>query len=281
MTAERPTPPSEQAVAGDPTPPVTPPALETRGLTKTFGGLRAVDDVSVSLPAGQRRAIIGPNGAGKTTLFNLVAGQLRPTHGTVRLFGEDVTALAPPRRARTGLARTFQITNLMADLSVHENALLAVAAQRPRTRWTFWRPLSRIGAVAEPAERLLRTWELWGARDRRVSELAYGQQRVLEIVLALAAEPRLLLLDEPTAGLSRPDAERTVEVARGLPPALTLVIIEHDMDVAFRLGDVVQVMVDGAVLATGEPDEVQRDPEVIAAYLGAQPGSDDRGPRGE
>ena len=255
---------------------MTEPAVETEGLTIDFGGLRAVDEVSLSVPVGRRWAIIGPNGAGKTTLFNLLAGQLKPSRGTVKLFGEDVTGLAPPLRARKGLARTFQITNLLPDLSVHENALLAVAAHNPRARRTLWRPLSRIPAIAGPAEELLRRWELWDLRDRRVAQLAYGQQRVLEIVLALAANPRLLLLDEPTAGLSRRDAALMVEVTASLPSDLTLVLIEHDMEVAFGLASFVQVMSDGAILASGTPEEVQADERVIEAYLGAVEGQVER-----
>ncbi len=249
-----------------------PPAVAVERLSVAFGGLRAVDDVTFDVPAGQRRAIIGPNGAGKTTLFNLIGGQLRPITGVVRLFGDDVTHRRVHQRARAGLARTFQITNLLTELSVWDNVLLAVAARHAPVRRLFWNALSRLDSVTGPAAELLRTWGLWTVRDHRVSELAYGQQRVLEIVLALAAQPRILLLDEPTAGLSKEEAGRMTEVAAALPGELTLLIIEHDMEVAFALADVVQVMAEGVVLATGAPAEIQRNDEVIAAYLGGARG---------
>ena len=246
------------------------PAIELRDLSVAFGGVRAVDDVSVAVPEGERRAVIGPNGAGKSTLFALVAGQLRPTSGRLALLGTDVTRLPSHRRARLGLGRTFQITNLLSALTVLQNVELALGA-RDRTRWVFWQGLSRMAHVRERAEELLRTWRLWDLRDRRTGELAYGQQRVLEIVMALSGDPRVLLLDEPTAGLSPSDAELMVDVTAELPRSITLLVIEHDMEVAFALADQVTVLAQGRVLASGPPEAVGRDQRVIEAYLGERP----------
>jgi branched-chain amino acid transport system ATP-binding protein len=249
--------------------PAGPPVLSVEGVTKDFGPVRAVDDLTLAVAAGERRAVIGPNGAGKTTLFNLIGGQLAPTRGRVRLLGEDVTGWPVHARARAGLARTFQATNLLPELSVRENVLLAVAAHLPAARRSPWRPLGRVAEVADGSEALLADWGLADVADEPVAALAHGQQRVLEVVLALAAEPRILLLDEPTAGLTSAEAQRMVGIVAALPADLTLLIIEHDMDVAFALADTVHVLADGRMLATGSPEEVRRDPDVVAVYLGA------------
>ncbi|WP_324278521.1 branched-chain amino acid ABC transporter ATP-binding protein/permease [Blastococcus brunescens] len=247
---------------------VVEPAIEVEDIRVNFRGVTALDGVSLSVPAGQRRALIGPNGAGKTTLFNVLSGSLRPTTGRVSLFGEEMRRTSVQARARKGLARTFQITNLLSDLSVRENVLLATAAVKSSTRITFWRPLVTIPGVSDRTEELLRRWELWSVRDRTVSELAYGQQRVLEIVMALASDPKVLLLDEPTAGLSKRDAAMLTDVAAALPESLSLLVIEHDMDVAFTLGEVVTVLADGKVLEEGPPDAIRSSPVVIETYLG-------------
>jgi branched-chain amino acid transport system ATP-binding protein len=244
------------------------PAVVVEDVRVNFRGVRALDGVTLSVPAGQRRALIGPNGAGKTTLFNVLSGNLRPTTGRVSLFGEDMRRTSVQGRARKGLARTFQITNLLSDLSVRENVLLAVAAVKSSTRITFWRPLVTIPGVSDRTEELLRRWELWSVRDQTVSELAYGQQRVLEIVMALASDPKVLLLDEPTAGLSKRDAAMLTDVAAALPESLSLLVIEHDMDVAFTLGEVVTVLADGKVLEEGSPDAIRSSRVVIETYLG-------------
>ncbi|NUU23869.1 MAG: ABC transporter ATP-binding protein [Streptomycetaceae bacterium] len=242
-------------------------AIAGAHLTMRFGAFRANDDVTLAVPAGERRALIGPNGAGKSTLFNLLAGQLRPTEGTVTLLGRDVTRLPAHRRARLGLARTFQLTDLLDELSVRQNVELTLAAQS-RARWSFWRPLGSVGTLAARAEEVLATWDLGTVADRPVRELAYGQQRVLEIALAMARDPKVLLLDEPTAGLSPADAHRLTGLVAALPRTITVVMIEHDMDVAFTLSDRVSVLAQGSVIAEGTPDEVSTDNRVLEAYLG-------------
>jgi branched-chain amino acid transport system ATP-binding protein len=254
---------------------VSAPTVQLEGLTIRFGGLRAVNDVSFSVLQGQRRAVIGPNGAGKTTLFNLISGQLRPSNGRVLFQGHDVTGMPVHARARLGMARTFQITDLLGDLSVEENLRIAALAGHPGARRSFWKPLSRYEQIVERADALLQQWDLVRVRATRVEELSYGQQRVLEVVMAMAGEPELLLLDEPTAGLSRSEAALMTEIASNLPRSLTMLVIEHDMDVAFALADTVTVLHNGQVLATGSPDEVRADNAVLEAYLGAADASRD------
>lgn len=245
-----------------------PAAVLTEDLTITFGGLAAVDGVNLTVPQGQRRAIIGPNGAGKTTLFNLIAGQLRPTQGRVLIAGEDVTDMPVHQRTRDGVARTFQLSNLFGSMTVLDNVRLAVAGADDHVRRTFWRPLSSFTPVNRRVEELLERWRLGSVAHERPDELAYGQQRVLELVLATAGNPRLLLLDEPTAGVSKSEAVTLAATIADLPRDLTIILVEHDMEVAMRLADEVTVMVDGQVLITGEPAEVSSDERVIDAYLG-------------
>jgi len=243
-------------------------AVVTTDLTIRFGGLSAVDGVSLDVPVGERRAIIGPNGAGKTTLFNLIAGQLRPTAGRVHLAGRDVTDLPVHARTRIGVGRTFQISNLFGELTVRDNVRLAVAGTQRRVRRMFWRPLSSVAEVEDRVTELLDRWRLAEVAEERPNELSYGQQRILELVLATAGGPKLLLLDEPTAGVSKREAEQLVETVAKLPRDLTIILVEHDMDVAFRLADRVTVMVNGRELITDIPDVVKRDARVIEAYLG-------------
>lgn len=243
-------------------------AVVTKDLTIRFGGLTAVDGVNLRIPRGQRRAIIGPNGAGKTTTFNLIAGQLRPTSGTVFIDGADVTSHSIQRRTRDGVGRTFQISNLFSELTVADNIRLAVAGSDPAVRRTFWKPLSGFAPLERRVEELLERWNIGEIADERPNELSYGQQRILELVLATAGEPTLLLLDEPTAGVSKSEAERLVETIAALPRDLTIILVEHDMDVAFRLSDEITVMVNGAELITGLPEDVQSNERVIDAYLG-------------
>lgn len=245
------------------------PALEARSLSQHFDGLAALEDVSLMVAKGERRVIIGPNGAGKSTLFNIVSGQQSPTHGRVLLFGEDVTSARPFGRARLGVGRTFQIPNLLARLTLFENAKLAVVADRG-PRLGFWRDLDSHHEVVEAARELLTTWGLWSQRNQRVAELPYGLQRILEIVLALAGQPRLLLLDEPTAGLAAAEAAVVVDLINQFSRDLTIVMIEHDMDVAFAIADSVTVLVDGAILATGTPQDIRGREEVLAAYVGEE-----------
>jgi branched-chain amino acid transport system ATP-binding protein len=247
---------------------VNAPAIAAHDVDVQFRGLRALNKVNLSVDTGERRALIGPNGAGKTTLFNVLDGHIKPTGGRVELFGESVARLKPHQRARQGLARTYQITNLFAELSVQENVLLALAAVRGIDRVRFWSPLGRIPGVMARCQELLRTWELWDQRGTTVAELAYGQQRVLEIVMALASDPKVLLLDEPTAGLSRQDAEILAQVVDALPSSLALLVIEHDMDIAFRLCGEVTVLAAGAVLEEGNPARIRKSRAVIETYLG-------------
>ncbi len=243
-------------------------AVVTENLTIRFGGLTAVDGVNLRIPAGSRRAIIGPNGAGKTTLFNLIAGQLRPTEGRVHVSGTDVTNLPVHSRTRQGLARTFQLSNLFGELSVTDNVRLAVAGTDRRVARTFWRSLSGFPDIERRVAELLERWDLADVADEHPSVLSYGQQRVLELVLATAGEPKVLLLDEPTAGVSRSEATRLAETISALPRDLTLILVEHDMDIAFDLGDEITVMVDGKELVTAAPDAIAGDERVIDAYLG-------------
>ena len=243
-------------------------ALRLESVSKTFGGLRAVDGVELAVRPGERRALIGPNGAGKTTLFNLIAGALPATAGRISLFGADVTGMAQHRRAALGLARTFQITNLFPTLTVLDNVRLAAQA-RTADRFAMLRPVS---GFAHLRARALEALEAVGLDDRaasRVRHLSHGEQRQLEIALALAGRPRVLLLDEPTAGLSQAEARHMTALLRGLDPAITLLIIEHDMDIALEVAQHVTVLHYGRVIADGSCDAVRADPTVREIYLGA------------
>ena len=244
------------------------PAIAARDIKVHFGGLKVLEGIDLTVDTGERRALIGPNGAGTTTLFNVLDGHIKPTAGSVEVFGESVGTLKPHQRARKGLARTYQITNLFADLTVRDNVHLALAAVRGVDRNKFWSPLTSIPGVKARAEELLRTWELWDRRSTTVAELAYGQQRVLEIVMALASNPKVLLLDEPTAGLSRRDADILAQVVDALPTDLALLVIEHDMDIAFRLCGQVTVLAAGAILEEGSPAQIRKSRAVIETYLG-------------
>jgi branched-chain amino acid transport system ATP-binding protein len=242
-------------------------AIEARGVEVRFGALMAVDGVDLVVAAGERRALIGPNGAGKTTLFGVLTGELGPSAGRVRIFGEDVTTLPPHLRARRGLGRTFQRNNLFARLSVRENVRLAVQV-RQGLGPQVWRPVDAYPDMAAEVGAALERVGLADRGDRRVSDLSYGEQRQLELALALAVRPRLLLLDEPTAGMSPAETAQMVRLLADLPRALTLLIIEHDMDVVAALADSITVMHAGEILADGPADAVRVDPRVQAAYLG-------------
>jgi branched-chain amino acid transport system ATP-binding protein len=248
------------------------PALGLHGLAKSFGGLRAVDGVSLDVRPGERRALIGPNGAGKTTLFSLVSGEQSPTSGRITLFGRDVTRLAPHRRAALGLSRTYQITNLFPRLTVLENALLAVHALSP-TKLHLHRPLTAYGDQHARARRVLDAVGLTAKAREPVRNLSHGEQRQLEIALALAGSPRLLLLDEPTAGLSPAESQLMTALLARLDPAITILMIEHDMDVAFEVTDRVTVLHFGRVVADGLAHEVKANPLVQEIYLGAGAGA--------
>ena len=242
-------------------------AVEVDNLAKVFGGLRAVDGVTLRVKPGERRALIGPNGAGKTTLFHCVTGTLTASSGHVRLFGDDVTSLPEYRRTERGMGRTFQITNVFADLTLAENLALAVVGTDHR-KWICHRPLS---AFPDIRVRSLAGLEAVGLKDRAdhpVRLLSYGERRQLELAVALATAPKVLFLDEPCAGLSPSERTRIFNMIRALPRDITLVIIEHDMDVALGLADRVTVMNRGQVMVEGTPDEVQRNPQVRDVYFG-------------
>jgi branched-chain amino acid transport system ATP-binding protein len=242
-------------------------ALTLRGVTKAFGGLVAVSDVDLTVRAGERRALIGPNGAGKTTLFNVISGDLGPTRGSIELFGRDVTRLPSFRRAALGLCRTFQVTNLFPSLTVFENVLLAVQALAP-TKLVMHRPIGSYHELHERAAAVIDSVGLAGKEQVMVRTMSHGEQRQLEIALALAGRPRLLLLDEPTAGLSNAESQMMARMLERMDPAMTMLIIEHDMDVAFGLADRVTVLHNGRVVADGTRDDVKVNPLVAEIYLG-------------
>ena len=243
--------------------------LEVQHLAKNFGGLAALRDVCLALEAGERRALIGPNGAGKTTLFNLISGVLAPSAGAVRLFGRDVTGLPVHRRAILGLGRTYQVTNLFQDLTVFDNLLLGAQAAGP-ARFAVHRPARTYRPLVARADGLLQEWDLWDTRETPVRELSYGVQRQVEIVLALARGPRLLLLDEPTAGLSPGERVTVGSMIRRLDRTIALLLIEHDMDVAFEVAETITVLHEGEVVAEGAAAAIKADPRVREIYLGPE-----------
>lgn len=244
-------------------------ALAVENLSKSFGGLRAVDRVSLELEVGERRALIGPNGAGKTTLFHMISGALPSSEGRILLFGKDATAMPPHRRAALGLARTFQITNLFAKLSLEKNLLLA-AQGLDRAKLSFLRPISSYKHLEAKVNSALEEWSLAEHRDTLVRNLSYGTQRQIEILLALIQKPKLLLLDEPTGGLSPAETESVSSMIRLLPEDITVLLIEHDMDVALNLVDSITVLHLGRVLADGPRDAVRADARVQEIYLGTE-----------
>lgn len=242
-------------------------ALETIGLEKYFGGLAATRDVSMQLAPGARHALIGPNGAGKTTFINLLTGVLAPSAGAIKLNGEDITRLPVHARVRRGLARTFQINQLFADLSVMETVGLAVS-ERMGHGADFWRVIGSRADVNGEITAILDTFRLTDVAMERTATLPYGKQRLLEIAIAVAAKPRVLLLDEPAAGI--PEAERhdILAAVSALPSDVTVLLIEHDMDLVFTFAQRISVLVNGALFVEGTPVEVARDPRVKAVYLG-------------
>jgi branched-chain amino acid transport system ATP-binding protein len=244
------------------------PVLKLTDVSRSFGGLLAVDGVSLTVAPGERRAIIGPNGAGKTTLFSLISGETLPSGGRIELFGRDITRLPSYRRAALGLARTYQITNLFPRLTVLENCLLAAQALLP-VKLHMHRDLARYPAVLDRARGVLASVGLGDRASATVRDLSHGEQRQLEIALALAGSPKLLLLDEPTAGLSPAESALMTALLERLDPAITLLIIEHDMDVAFQLTDRITVLHYGKVVADGHRRDVIADPLVQDIYLGA------------
>ena len=243
--------------------------LETRGLGRAFGALRAVADVSLAVPAGELRAIIGPNGAGKTTLFHLISGLLSPTAGRVLFHGDDVTALAAPARCRRGISRTFQITSIFPELSVLENVRIAVQL-KGGGNFHLLGGRALLEASQRRARESLEFLGLAGRASEPAATLPHGDQRLLEIAMAVAQGPELLLLDEPTQGLSPEDTAATVAVIRQIARArrLTILLVEHDMDVVFDLADRISVLHFGQVIAEGTPDAIRGNADVQKAYLG-------------
>jgi ABC-type branched-subunit amino acid transport system ATPase component len=243
------------------------PALRTQHLRKSFGGIHATQDVSLSVSKGARHALIGPNGAGKTTLVNLLTGVLEPSAGTIALHGEDITRLAAHARVRRGLVRTFQINQLFADLTPLETLTLVVA-QRDGLGGRPWRALGRHATQLDEAAALAERFHLADAMHRKTRVLPYGKRRLLEIAIAVGARPQVLLLDEPMAGVPAGESREILETLAALPGDVTVLLIEHDMDLVFRFATFMSVLVNGALFAEGVPGDIARDPRVKAVYLG-------------
>ena len=241
--------------------------LEIEALTKRFGGVVASDGISLSLPPGELHAIIGPNGAGKTTLIGQLTGETPPDSGRIRFEGRDITTLPVYRRSQLGLARSFQITSLFPEFTALDNVALAVQAHSGHS-FRFWRDASREPALREPARAALARVGLTERADMLVAGLSHGECRQLEIAMALATGPRLLLLDEPMAGMGHEESTRLVETLRRLKGSVTILLIEHDMDAVFALADRISVLVYGRIIASGEPAAIRADAAVRQAYLG-------------
>jgi branched-chain amino acid transport system ATP-binding protein len=242
--------------------------LQIEGLSKRFGGVIASDAITLAVPAGELHAVIGPNGAGKTTLIGELAGELAPDAGRIRFDGTDITALPSWRRSALGLARSFQITSLFPDFTALDNVALAVQAHSGHS-FRFWRAARGETELRAPARAALERVGLGERANALVANLSHGEQRQLEIAMALATRPRLLLLDEPMAGMGTEEAARMLRILRDLKQELTIVLIEHDMEAVFALADRITVLVYGRVLATGTPAAIRADAEVRSAYLGA------------
>jgi branched-chain amino acid transport system ATP-binding protein len=243
------------------------PVLQVQGLVKRFGGLTATDGLDLAVQPGEIHAIIGPNGAGKTTLINQLSGELRPDAGTIRFDGDDVTALPVHERAVRGIARSYQITSVFAEFTALQNVMLAVQGASGRS-FSFWRPAHRDAALTGPAQALLEQVGLGAQAHARVATLAYGARRQLEIAMTLALRPKVMLLDEPMAGMSPHESEQMVQLLQRLRGAYAIVLVEHDMDAVFALADRLTVVVYGRPIACGTPAQIRNDPEVRSAYLG-------------
>lgn len=243
--------------------------LQIRQLTKRYGGLLATDQLSLSLAAGELHAIIGPNGAGKTTLIAQLSGEVAPDSGAIEFDGYDITALLPAQRALRGLARSYQITSVFPEFSVLENVTLAMQAHRGHS-FGFWTPMLAQPALVEPAMRAIAQAGLSQRSSSKVSELAHGERRQLELAMVLVAEPKLLLLDEPMAGMSHQESGNVVRTLQGLKGRYTMLLVEHDMDAVFALADRISVMVYGRIIASGTPDDIRNNEEVKIAYLGEE-----------
>ncbi|RZS46701.1 ABC transporter ATP-binding protein [Sphaerotilus mobilis] len=244
-------------------------ALQTEGLVKRFGALLVTDDVSLDIRSGELHALIGPNGAGKTTLINQLSGELRSSAGRVLFDGRDLTALPVHQRARAGLLRSYQITSIFEEFTVRENAMLSALGARQHA-WSFWRPMLANPQARAAADEAIEAAGLGAFVDTAAGELAYGQRRQLELAMALAAQPRFLLLDEPMAGMSVQESAAVTALLQRLKRRYTILLVEHDMDAVFALADRISVLVYGRVIFTGTPDEIRAHPEVRAVYLGEE-----------
>jgi branched-chain amino acid transport system ATP-binding protein len=255
------------------------PLLQIEGLSKRFGGVIAADAITLDLPQGEFHAVIGPNGAGKTTLIGLIAGEVAPQQGRVRFAGTDITRLAAHRRSRLGLARSFQITSLFSEFTALDNVALAAQAHSGHS-FRFWRDARREEELRKPAQVALARVGLMHRAGVRVAKLSHGEHRQLEIAMALVAEPRLLLLDEPMAGMGPEESARMVEMLRQLKGRVTVLLIEHDMEAVFALADRLTVLVYGRIIASGDPETVRADAAVRQAYLGEKDGAQQGGHHG-
>jgi ABC-type branched-subunit amino acid transport system ATPase component len=242
-------------------------ALETVHLEKRFGGIVPTNDVNLKVREGARHALIGPNGAGKTTLINLLTGVLKPSKGRVKLGDSDITGLSPHQRVARGMARTFQINQLFGELTPLESIALVIG-EREKTGTRFWRGFGSDGKIVAEAIAIAKQFGLIDVLDERTSSLPYGKQRQLEIALAIAGKPRVLLLDEPAAGVPETERHEILETVAALPKDVTVLLIEHDMDIVFGFADRISVLVDGKLFVEGEPKEIENDPRVRAVYLG-------------
>ena len=241
--------------------------LEVKGLHKHFGGIFATEDVNLKVNTGEIHAIIGPNGAGKTTLISQLSGQLKPDSGQIIFNGRDITTDPMPKRARSGLARSFQITSIVSPMTLLENVMLAVQANSGHS-FRFWSPVSRHRRMRDEAMASLAMLELDDRADRLAGNVSHGEQRQLEVAMALAMKPRMLLLDEPMAGMGKEESARMVEILNGLKGEKTLLLVEHDMDAVFQMADQLSVLVNGHIIATDNVDNIRNNPDVQRAYLG-------------
>jgi len=244
-------------------------ALRVEGLSKDFGGVHALSDVSFSLEVGDRLAIIGPNGAGKTTLFNLINRQLSPTSGRIYFFGQDITTMATHRCAHLGQARSFQIISLFPSLTVLDNTLITLHGTK-RSRFQMFRPIIGYKHLLAKAQEILTTVALWEKRNEPVKNISYGEQRRLEIALTLASEPRLLLLDEPSSGLTSAESGDITAMIHRLGRDITVLLVAHDMDLVFGVAERIIVLHYGKIIANGTPEEIQADPQVKEIYMGIE-----------
>ena len=244
------------------------PILRLRGIGRRFGGVHAVREVTIDVGARERRAILGPNGAGKTTLFNLISGEIPPSEGTIELFGSDVTSLPARARPKLGLSRTFQTSRVLAGLSVEDNVYLAILGAGNGHLRSVRK--ASDGEIRERARSVAAEMGLEGQLERLAGELSHGEQRQLEVAMARSTDPKLMMLDEPAAGLSRSERQALTEMLLALDPQITLILIEHDMDVALRVADWVTMMHDGRVIVEGTPEEIRANETVHELYLGSQ-----------